>query len=32
MIACYLGLYEEGEVKHINGIRPDVIEIQLVGC
>ena len=19
MIACYLGLYEEGEVKHING-------------
>ena len=26
MIACYLGLYEEGEVEHINGVRPSFPE------
>ena len=26
MIACYLGLYEEGEVEHINGVRPSFLE------
>ena len=31
MIACYLGLYEEGEVEHINGVRPGFLELQLVG-
>ena len=27
VIACYLGLYEEGEVEHINGVRPSSLEI-----
>ena len=31
VIACYLGLYEEGEVEYINGVRPGFLEIQLVG-
>ena len=26
VIACYLGLYEEGEVEHINGVRPSFPE------
>ena len=26
VIACYLGLYEEGEVEHINGVRPSFLE------
>ena len=26
MIACYLELCEEGEVKHINGVRPSFLE------
>ena len=30
MIAWYLGLYEEGEVEHINGVRPSFLEIQLL--
>ena len=28
VIACYLGLYEEGEVEHING---SSLDLQLVG-
>ena len=32
MIACYLGLYEEGEVKHINGVWSTFLELQLVCC
>ena len=31
MIVCYLGLYEEGEVEYINGVRPGFLELQLVG-
>jgi len=31
MIACYLGLYEEGEVEHINGVRPCFLGLQLGG-
>ena len=31
MIACYLELYEEGEVKHINGVWPNSKHPQLVG-
>ena len=30
MIACYLELYEEGEVEHINGVRPSFLEITAV--
>ena len=32
MIACYLKLhvYEEGEVEHINGVRPSFLEITAV--
>ena len=30
VITCYLGLYEEGEVEHINGVRPGFLELQLV--
>ena len=26
VIACYLELYEEGEVEHINGVRPSFLE------
>ena len=26
VIACYLGLYEEGEVEHINSVRPSFLE------
>ena len=26
MIACYLGLYEEGEVEQINGVGPSFLE------
>ena len=31
MIACCLELYEEGEVKHINGVWPNPKHPQLVG-
>ena len=31
MIACYLELYEEGEVEHINGVWPNSKHSQLVG-
>ena len=31
MIACYLELYEEGEVEHINGVWPNSKHPQLVG-
>ena len=30
VIACYLGLYEEGEVEHINGVRPSFLEYTAV--
>ena len=30
MIACYLGLYEEGEVEHINGVWPNSYYYQLL--
>jgi len=30
VIACYLGLYEEGEVKHISGVKPGYLELWLV--
>ena len=30
VIACYLGLYEEGEVEHINGVRPSFPEYTAV--
>ena len=29
VIACYLG-YEEGEVKHIDGVKPGFLELQIV--
>ena len=29
VIACYLGLYEEGEVEHISDVRPSFLD---VGC
>ena len=32
VIACYLGLYEQGEVEHINGVRPGFIEITYFRC
>ena len=31
MIACYLELYEEGEVEHINGVWLNSKHSQLVG-
>ena len=31
VIACYLGLYEEGEVEHINGVWSSSLDLQLVG-
>ena len=31
MIACYLELYEEGEVEHINDVWPNSKHLQLVG-
>jgi len=31
VIACYVGLYEEGEVEHINGVWPGFLELQLIG-
>ena len=31
MIACYLELYEEGKVEHINGVWPNSKHSQLVG-
>ena len=30
MVECYSGLYEEGEVEHINGVWPSFLIIQLV--
>ena len=30
MIACYLELYEEGEVEHINGVWPNPKHLQHV--
>ena len=30
MVECYSGLYEEGKVKHINGVWPSFLIIQLV--
>jgi len=30
VIACYLGLYEEGEVEHINGVWSSSLELELV--
>ena len=32
VIACYLGLYEKGEVEHINGLRPSFLENTAVRC
>ena len=32
VISCYLGLYEEGEVEHINGVRPSFLENTAVSC
>ena len=30
--ACYLGLYEEHEVEHTNGVWSSSMDLQLVGC
>ena len=30
VIACYLELYEEGEIEHINEVRPSFLEITAV--
>ena len=32
VIAYYLGLYEEGEIEHINDVRPGFLGLQQVGC